>query len=257
MSQPKVSIVIPTLSPKSKDYLDLCMASIQNLDYPKELLDVVISSPQGYAPAYWGQALTYEHSGQRDFAEAINLGVNWTDTSSKYILLLSDDVIMTRDSLKNMIQTLGDTDAIVNATSNCDNYWKYVLSFTFEKGGERMGVLSRYFKLDDVREVTTELMNAKSLYPSGALFTDTLCFYATLIPRTVWDKVGRLDEQFKTGYEDSDYCSRARNLGIPLYIQLDAIIWHFGGITSEEYLTKEMSDKNLELYTKKWVGSAK
>ncbi len=248
MSQPKVSIIIPTRSVYTKLYLDLCIRSIRNLDYPQELLDIVISSPIGYVPLYSDIRTVHHPDPAREFAEAVNYGVEQSDKQSSFILLLSDDVVMTKNSLKNMVKWVGDDCTIMNATSNCDNYWKYMLQFSV---GDRP-VLSRFLKLEDIDGHQLEMMNAESAYPPGMLITDTLCFYATLIPRATWEHLGQLDERFKTGYEDTDYSNRARAAGIPLLICLDAIIWHFGGITSSESVTDSMREANLKLYEEKY-----
>ncbi len=248
-----VSIIIPTLSEKSKKYLDLCIQSIENLDLDGQI-EIIISSPKGYAPAY-NTAITYEHTGERDFAEAINLGVKQASPESKYYLLLSDDTVLTKDSVKNLIQATGDGNYIMNATSNCDNYDKYW--FLFQTSSH--AISGRFFKMEDTDAVgiTHELKDAKSGYPRGIIFTPSVCFYATLIPRKVWDRVGELDTQFKTGYEDTDYCIRANGLGIRCAIALDALIWHFGGVTSSEYLTEEMTANNKKAFDQKWSTKGK
>ncbi len=210
---------------------------------------MIISSPRGYKPQY-EIAQTYEHTGERDFAEAVNLGVKLARPASEYFLLLSDDTVMTKDSLKNLVGVVQHQDAIVNATSNCDNGWRYSLIFTIED----QAIVGRYFKMEDTEDagLKDKMQNAESYYPAGVIFTDAVCFYATLIPRKVWDKVGELDTRFKTGYEDTDYCKRAAEKGIRCGIVLSALIWHFGGITSEGYLTKEKTAENARLFKQKW-----
>lgn len=170
--------------------------------------------------------------------------------SSEYLLILSDDTILTKNSLKHLVRFAKDGDYILNATSNCDNYASYWLMFY---AGD-YAVTGRFFKLEDTDRIgiTDQMINSESLYASGAIFTDAVCFYATLIPRKVWNKVGELDEDFKTGYEDTDYCVRARSLGIRCGIVLDALIWHFGGVTSEGYLTEEMKKMNKQTFDQKW-----
>lgn len=251
MTAPKVSIIIPTLSAKTKRYLDLCIESIRGLDYPKESLEVILSTPPSYCPTYEG-VTTVLHSREREFAEAVNIGVERSDPNSKHIMLLSDDVIMTPDSLKHLVMTAGDSEGLFAGISNCDNYWKYHLAFEVENKGERLAVNERFFRLEDVGFMVPAMMKAKSLYPPGAIRTDTLCFYATLIPRAVWNKLGVLDEGFKTGYEDTDYCERAKRAGIQMHIVLNALIWHFGGVTSSDTLTTAVREQNKKLFLDKW-----
>jgi GT2 family glycosyltransferase len=95
-------------------------------------------------------------------------------------------------------------------------------------------------------------MNAQSIYPEGFIIQEFICFYATLIPRTVWNKVGPLDHKFQTGQDDLDYCLRAQNLKIPSMIAIDSLIWHFGGATADLSLTPQIRQENVDYYTKKW-----
>ncbi len=245
----KVSIIIPSYSEFSKPYLDLCIESIRNLDYDPKQIEVIISTPKGYKPIYDAKelfcCLTVHHPDpKREFAEAVNYGVECSDLQSKYLLILSDDTIMTRDSLKRLTELAADELIMLNATSNCDNGWKYALSFIIESDGQKLLIADRFFKKEDIAGHELAMMNAKSNYPVGMILTDLLCLYATLIPRKVWDTVGQLDEQFKTGYEDSDYSARAKAAGITMAIALNAIIWHFGGIATSTYLTDGQTAEN-------------
>jgi len=226
-----VSIIIPTLSAKTKPYLDLCMQSINNLDYPKESIEIVISSPKGYCPQY-PEAITYEHDGPRDFAEAVNLGVKRACPTTSFIFIASDDIIFTKDSLKNMV----------------DNYWRYELPFY--AGMTRIPM--RFFRRTDIAGLEPEMMNAKSFFGPALLFFESNCFYATMISRSTWNTVGELDARFKTGYEDTDYCKRAAEKGIRCATALNALIWHFGGATSSDYVTDEMRISNVNLFKEKW-----
>ena len=52
------------------------------------------------------------------------------------------------------------------------------------------------------------------------------CFAAILIPKTSWEKVGELDEEFPMYYEDSDWCYRARGLGLKIKFCKESKIFH-------------------------------
>lgn len=248
MEWPKVSIVVLGYLEGNRPYLEACLASVENLDYKKELIDIVVVSPW-----YQGALKTIPTPTPGSFSHSVNAGFQATDPESELILLLSDDTVITRDALKNMVQAATGNRAIVAATSNCDTQWKYVLNLGFEKDGKRYMLTDRFYRIDQLSEYLPEMMNAKSLYPPGNLITDTLCFYAVLIPRAIWNEVGTLDERYKTGFEDSDYCHRAKLLGVKLIVALDAIIWHFGGVTADEIVTAEMREHNQREFDKKWM----
>lgn len=248
----KVSIVIPSYSEHSRPYLDLCIKSIKQLNYDMSLIDVLISSPQGYIPLYEGVSVLNHPNPNRQFAEAINFGVRESNQESEFVLLLNDDTIMTPDSLRNMVALCKLEPAVMGPISNCDQAWKYLLSMVIEKDGERFQIAKRFFHMEEFKGFEDALMNAKSEYPSGALLTDTLALYATLIPRTVWAEVGELDETFKTGYEDSDWCHRAKLKGYPLKVALNALVWHFGGVATKICLTDEQTAENKRKFEEKW-----
>ncbi len=255
MTLPKVTIVIPSYSEDSKPYLDLCIRAIKNQDYDPTLLDIVLSTPLGYAPQYEGIKTVHHPDPKRAFAEAVNYGVQMSDPESKYIMLLSDDTVITKDALTNLVLLCSSNsdELILNATSNCDNGWKYLFNFMLEKGNDQFLVTQRYFKMVDIVGYEEAMMNAQSLYlKAGILLADTLCFYATLIPKKIWNDIGPLDEQFKTGYEDSDYSHRAKIKGYQLGIAINALIWHFGGIATQTCLTDEITAENKLKFNTKW-----
>lgn len=56
---------------------------------------------------------------------------------------------------------------------------------------------------------------------------DKLCFVCILVPKSVQDRIGLLDERFTGyGFEDNDYCYRARSCGLPLFVDDGCIVEH-------------------------------
>ena len=56
------------------------------------------------------------------------------------------------------------------------------------------------------------------------------CFGAVLVSREAWERVGPLDKQFKSYYEDMDWSLRARRQGFRLLAAPEAVVYHrFGG----------------------------
>lgn len=254
MSLPKVSIVIPTYRVNSKPYLDLCIKAVENLNYPKDKVEVIISSHANYIPEYRIARNVLHPNPERSFAEAVNFGITNSDQSSKHVLLLSDDTIPTKDSLMNMVLSVGNNDILAQGISNCDNHWLYNLAIFVKAENETMIISNRFYSLEDFGDNVKHFKNAASLYPPGFLFPPTLCMYAALIPRSVIAKVGLLDEQFRDGYEDSDYVERCRLKGIRAAICLNSLIFHFGGKTTGDTATPEITEQNKKLFQAKWAN---
>jgi glycosyltransferase involved in cell wall biosynthesis len=60
-----------------------------------------------------------------------------------------------------------------------------------------------------------------------------LCFVCVYLPRAVIDRVGPLDERFTGyGFEDDDYCLRARRAGVALAIDDGCVVDHAGRLPS-------------------------
>jgi GT2 family glycosyltransferase len=81
---------------------------------------------------------------------------------------------------------------------------------------------------------------------------ETLAFVAVFIPRRVFDRLGPLDERFiGYGWEDNDYCARARAAGWLLAVA-DCCIFDHSGELPSSFRTREdvaeLSEINRRLY---------
>lgn len=95
--------------------------------------------------------------------------------------------------------------------------------------------------------------------------TVTLAFIAVVITRACWSAVGPMDERFTGyGFEDNDYCRRARLAGFKTGITRSVIFKHGreGKPHSSSFLKyhgqrawNEMRMKNQLLYAEKWGES--
>lgn len=245
-----ISIVLVTYLKQNQRYLDLCIESLSRQTY-KDFEVILISSGE-HIPTCpdW---VKHTHLEERHhYPEGVNAGVKLTNPDSKYLMLMGDDCFLTETALENMVGALGDNQLIINPLSNCDNASSYTLILGYEQDKEFKQLTQRFYRYDDLKDVFEPMMKAHSVYPPGLIVRPFVCFYATMIPRSVWNKVGKMDPNFKTGQDDVDYCRRAMNLGISSGVVLNAIIWHFGGVTADAALTNDIRQKNIEYYKSKW-----
>lgn len=246
MSLPTVSVIVTSYQPKAKEYLDLCVRSIKNLNYPSELLDVIIVAPKSYAPEYGGVRTLSPDEPEYGMPRGLNFGMQ--ASSGEYMLVLNDDVILTAFSLDRMLGAMRPEVGLLMPIGN-DQQGRYHIPLA------HVGP----YTLNDIAASLHEdaagwLMNQQSpLFASercgGLLFADTLCLYAFMIRREVFARVGPFDETL-IGQDDIDYSLRMRQAGLLNAITLDALVWHAGGASNQ--LTPEQREKSMRIFNEKW-----
>jgi GT2 family glycosyltransferase len=254
---PKVSLIVVSYLKEAYPYLKNTLTSIEALNYPKEMLDVVLVTSGDWKPEigdFKELNINHQHSQSRlHYPEGVNFAVSHSDPTSKHLMLLNDDVILTKDSLKELVVHAGDAPIVLGPISNCDQFLKYQLFLNVIKDGKPYPIRERFFRIERVEELGLEsFINTPFLYPPGVIKQDFLCFYATLIPRIVWDMVGPLDPNFKTGQDDIDYSRRCAQKNIPMAVCLSSLIWHHGGVSADLSLTNEIRKLNVDYFVNKW-----
>ncbi len=256
MSLPKVSIVVTTYAYETKPYLDLCIESIENLDYPKECLEVIVVCNQFHQSIYqYGDRVKVVAPIEKQFynPRGLNFGISSASPDSDYYLILNDDVILTRTCLLPLIRMANSMDIIVQPISPCDNYRAYSLQMGYIHNQEYKPMLKQFHRMDEFKpEEFKSMMNSESMYPAGAVHTPSLCMFATLIPKIVWEKVGKFDENFKTGQDDIDYSIRASQKGVAMVYCLNSLVWHFGGVTADTSISLAKRKENIVYFKEKW-----
>lgn len=250
MEYPKIAVIVTTYSPEQKAYLDLCIESIYNMDYPADKLSVTIVGKRGYLPGYSDKRkrCVTVHPDQEEFSNpvGINCGFEWAarDPDVKHFLYLNDDVICTRDMLRNMVDVVGDNNWIMHAISSCDNGRAFLLNFPIWN--------SQQYRLADIEGAEKAMMNAKSFYPVGFILQPFLCLFAALIPRHVWEKVGPWDENYQTGQDDIDYSYMATRQGVALGFLTNAVCYHASGVSADSTMTLDKRKQSARYFKKKW-----
>ncbi len=77
--------------------------------------------------------------------------------------------------------------------------------------------------------------------------TEKLGFFCVAIRRTLFEKIGYLDETFGLGmFEDDDYCIRAKKAGFSLAVVEDCFVYHKGSVSF-----RKLADRDyVELFNK-------
>lgn len=76
-------------------------------------------------------------------------------------------------------------------------------------------------------------------------------FACVMIPRAFYNELGGLDESFRNGYEDCDFCLRVKQKGRRITYTPASVIYHYGQTTPGR---KQTDSANVSLFLNKWEG---
>lgn len=218
-----ISIVL--VSHNSLDWLKLCLPSLEAQTYsPIEVIIVDNASQDGTATFIknnYPQLTLVELKDLVPFARAINMGIQ--RSSGEYFLLLNPDVVLEPDAVAHLYLTAAERpdSAAVAAKLRLLHLPRFLNGVGNSIGGSGWGTDSGLGYLD------LGQFDRFDELPSA-------CFAATLIPRSAWEVVGRIDERYPMYYEDIDWCYRARAMGRTIYLAPQAVVYHaFSGHQAE------------------------
>ena len=202
---PFVSIVIPT-----RDRLDLlktCLDSILNLTaYPN--FEVVVLDNDSVEPSTLSylsnpgdeRVKVFKSPGPFNYSRIMNRGVN--QTLGDVICVMNNDTVVTKSQwLTNMVNHLDDTSvgvvgALLTYPSGLIQHAGIALGYTGAAGHVYSGLPISSIPTKDCFEVSA------------------VTFACAVIKRANWQKVKGLDERYKVGLNDVDFCLRLRAVGL-------------------------------------------
>ena len=196
----KVSIIIPSY--KDEKYLKLCIESIKACTIiPHRIIVVNAENPRRY------------------FAKAVNDGV--AQSNSEYIVIMNSDIIVSKGWLEPLL-----TDGIAGPLSNCDYGWLHNYKINI-KG---IDLLPGTNTLEQIMPIIPDIYEFRSPYKE-IHERDWHAAYCWVMKRSVWNAVGKMDENFKNSGEDVDFCYRAKKLGYKITQNFSSFVFHFGAIS--------------------------
>lgn len=237
----KCSVIVTSYLPESKPYLDLCIASLNNLaTKPNEI--IIVGRPD-YLPQYENCKTVSPKQDKFSPPVGLNCGINHASHDAEFLFVINDDVIVTKNCLDSLIYTYSTIPGIgLLMPIGNDQQARYALDAHIPPGP---------YKYDQLAGIAPKIMNLESKYAHGLIVHDTLCLYAMLMSRKVWEKVGPFDEAL-IGQDDIDYSLRSRHAGFVNAISLNALCYHFGGVSADKTFDEERRAKSLEIFNKKW-----
>lgn len=146
----------------------------------------------------------------------------------KYVLLLNSDIKVEKDSLKNLMKIVdkygeraiygGNLYFPTGEKQDCCYFLPTAWRAFLEYFGKIKGSYFMY-RPDEKAEVSRV---------EGAVMA------AFLIPKTVINEIGLLQEETFMYFEDIEYCRRAKRAGIPVYFVREAKFIHYHGQASKK-----------------------
>ncbi|MEC0203586.1 glycosyltransferase family 2 protein [Paenibacillus lautus] len=232
----KTSIIIPTFN--GKDLLKDCIYSIKrHTKEPFEIIVVDNGSSDGTVDICRQEGVTFiSLANNIGFPAACNKGLKIATGDT--LLLLNNDVIVTRNWLQNMLNCL-NSETNIGIVGPLTNY---------ASGKQQIDM--PYTSLEEMSSQLNE-PDAKKWQQVERIVG--MCF---LFKRELMDRIGLLDERYSPGhFEDDDYCYRARNAGYTLRIAGDVFVFHHGSASfakQDMSQVKHLIDKNRQKFMDKW-----
>ncbi len=239
---------------KSYEVTRDCLHSLRSLDYPDfEILLVDNASGDGSSErlaSEFPEVKVIRNRENLGFPGGNNVAIRQAlQSTADYLLLLNNDTIVAADFLSHMVE-IAESDpaiAIVNPKifffEPSDRLWCAGGVYQPWCGmGSMRGVHQRDTgKYDQAEEIS---------FATGC---------ALLIRTSAVRRIGLLDETFFLGFEDLDWCVRARQAGFKLYYAPKAVIWHKDSYDTKRNLGKPIKDfystRNRILFARKHMRS--
>jgi len=220
----KVDIIIPTY--KNLRGIKLCLDSIKACtDLPYNIIVVNNGTDEELHKYLEKRAdIRYVKKPRMNFSQGMNTGIQ--AGSSKYILLMNDDIIVSKGWLGEMVKACTEGVGAVGPLSNCDKGWRH--NYNLSIGG--VDLLPGMNTFEQIEPAVPQIYDYKSPY-QDVIERDWTAFYCTLIPRAVINRVGLLNEDYTNSGEDVDLCRRIKKCGYRIVDTYKAFVFHFGAVS--------------------------
>ncbi|NWA26171.1 glycosyltransferase [Pseudomonas gingeri] len=242
---PKVSVVVLTYN--NLELTKACLDSLLNeSDYANLEIVVVDNHSTDDTPAFlaeWAEAgpdrIIILNQDNKGFAAGNNQGL--AAASGDYLVVLNNDTIVTAGWIKGLMRHLIDNDDIGIIGPVTNNI------------GNEARITTRYSHLAAMHAEASSITRKQM----GQWFEiNTLAFFCVMIPRSCYEQIGGLCEDYGLGFfEDDDYCRRVQHHGLRAACAEDVFVHHhlsasFNKLGAEK--KQALFEKNRAIYERKW-----
>jgi GT2 family glycosyltransferase len=236
---PKVSIVLAAFN--ALEYSKISLESILDhtpISYELVLIDNGSSDGTKEFFETIPGARIIQNEKNLGFARGYNQGIK--ASSGKYIILINNDCIVSKNWLSNML-SCADSDPAIGMVG--------------PRGNHINGVQRIDREFSDLQEFHNYAASFNKPNPLKWFEVNKLVGFCILVKREVVKKIGYFDEAYGIGtHEDIDYTLRAKQAGFKLFCAGDVFLYHFSHRTfiANNIDLKGIYKNNKALFQKKW-----
>lgn len=219
---PLAAIIVLTWN--QRDLTLDCLASLAEMTYPTDRLDVIVvdnGSADGTAEAIrerYTEVIVLENEENIGFAEGNNVGIRHAmEHDADYVMLLNNDTIVDPEMLTHLID-VAESDPKIGIVGPKmlyfdppDVIWCAGNRIEWERGAALVRLQA------EERDTGKDQAPAEVDYVTGC---------GVCLRREVIEEVGMLDPRFFIYYEESDWCLRAHKAGWHVLYVPQARLWH-------------------------------
>jgi GT2 family glycosyltransferase len=222
----KIDISIITVGYRSEDTIIPFLESVKNSrDGLRKEVVVVDNYPAdkcaNLAEKHFLKPLVLRNTENVGFSKAINWGIK--ESKGKYILVINPDTRIVGNALRYLFDFAESTQSLGAVAPRLLNYDGSVQASCFKFPTILNAIKYNFFGCK----------NCYKKYNPGEKTTvvDIAVMAAFLVPRSVVNEVGGLDERYFLYYEDVEYCRRLHRFGLPVYYYPKAKVQHAHGVS--------------------------
>lgn len=219
MEEPKILIIIVTYD--KKEYVSNLLKSLVDIDYKNYDIVVVDNASADGTPDHINEHFPYvnviRNSENNGGAGGFNTGLSYAFQKDmyKYYWLLDNDVVVSKDALKKLVNVLADNNEIAIAGSQMcqlDN-------------PEVTNEIGAFVDLHNGTLILNRHMTRRKNNSTGSFDVDYTAAASMLVRADVAKSAG-LWEDFFIHFDDVDWCLRIKKMGHRIVGVADSVIWH-------------------------------
>jgi len=249
MRNPRVAIIILNYN-GAVDTIN-CVRSVSKNDYSNFEIIIVDNNSKVQDVSEIKRAFPdiklIENKTNLGYAKGNNIGISWSQKQNfNYFLILNNDVVVTHGFLNGLMRTIGGKNVGICGPKTLYFHNKKIINAA---GGEIDWRLGEPRCIGHLQKDNGQLDKQKEVE-----FLPGSCL---LIKKEVFDKIGFLPTDYFFGFEDVDFCLRAKKAGFKIVFVPNSVIYHKESISigQNSPLKDYYYFRNCLIFMKRWVKS--